>query len=119
MRFKVDENLPVEVADLFRQGGFETSTVLEERLGGSPDTKILSICQSEKRVLITLDNDFGNMRIYPPTEFDGIVVLRLRKQDKPYTLEVLRRLIPLLSTETLPGYLWVVDEKRIRIRQEH
>ena len=118
MRFKVDENLPVEAADLLGQADFEASTVLEERLGGSPDTEVLSICQSEKRVLITLDNDFGNIRIYPPTEFDGIVVLRLRRQDKPHTLEVLRRLIPLFSAEPLTGYLWVVDEKRIRIRQE-
>ena len=35
MRFKVDENLPVEVAQLFQEAGYEATTVLDQQLGGS------------------------------------------------------------------------------------
>jgi len=34
MKFKVDENLPVEVADLLRQAGYDATTVVEQHLGG-------------------------------------------------------------------------------------
>ena len=57
------------------------------------------------------------MRIYPPKEYYGIIVLRLKKQDKMYVLEICGRLIQLLLTESVTGSQWIVDEKRIRIRQ--
>lgn len=37
MKFKVDENLPVEAADLLREAGHEADTVLEEGLCGTED----------------------------------------------------------------------------------
>ena len=34
MKFKIDENLPVEIAELLRQKGYEATTVMEQSLGG-------------------------------------------------------------------------------------
>jgi hypothetical protein len=34
MKFKIDENLPVEVAELLRQAGYETATVYDQNLMG-------------------------------------------------------------------------------------
>ncbi len=116
MEFKVDENLPVEVADLLRQVGYDAVTVFEQHLEGSPDSDIASVCQEEGRALITLDTDFADIRTYPPAQFPGLVVLRLRRQDKPHVLEVIRRLIPLLSSEPLEHFLWIVEETCLRIR---
>ncbi len=42
MRFKVDENLPKEAAELFRQSGHDAQTVGEEHLVGHPDPGIAS-----------------------------------------------------------------------------
>jgi predicted nuclease of predicted toxin-antitoxin system len=47
MRFKVDENLPVEVAQLWREAGHEAATVPDQHLGGGDDLTIASICQRE------------------------------------------------------------------------
>jgi predicted nuclease of predicted toxin-antitoxin system len=88
MKFKIDENLPVEIAALLRQVGHEAMTVLEERLEGAADFHIASICHREERVMVTLDTDFADIRVYPPEEYSGIVVLRLRRQDKPHVLGV-------------------------------
>ena len=116
MEFKVDENLPVEVADLLRQVGYDAVTVFEQHLEGSPDSDIASACQEEGRTLITLDTDFADIRAYPPAQFPGLIVLRLHRQDKPHVLEVIERLIPLLSSEPLEHLLWIVEETRLRIR---
>ena len=45
MKFKIDENLPVEVADLLRRSDHDAATVLEEELGGSADFDIALICR--------------------------------------------------------------------------
>lgn len=116
MEFKVDENLPVGVADLLRQAGYDAATVVEQRLEGWPDSDIASACQEEGRVLITLDTDFADIRAYPPAQFPGLMVLRLHKQDKPHVIEIVKHLIPLLSSEPLEHLLWIVEETRVRIR---
>lgn len=66
IRFKVDENLPIEARDAFIQAGYEASTVDDEGLSGSPDANIAAICRAEQRVIVTLDTDFADIRTYPP-----------------------------------------------------
>lgn len=117
MRFKVDENLPIEVAEMLRQAGHDAATVLEQHLGGTADAQLAVLCQHESRVLMTLDEDFADIRNYPPAEFPGLIVLRLRQQDKPYVLDVLTRLVQVFRREPLEGHLWIVEESRVRIRR--
>ena len=116
MRFKVDENLPTEVAEMLRQAGHDAATMLGQGYGGSADEQVAILCQRESRVLVTLDMDFADIRNYPPAEFPGLIVLRLRQQDKPCVLDVLTRLVQVIRTEPLEGHLWIVEESRVRIR---
>ena len=116
MKFKVDENLPVEAAKLLRGAGYDVSTVVEESLSGKPDPEIASICQQEGRALVTLDVGFADIRTYPPESFCGLIVLRLKRQDKPYILEILGRVMALFSDESLNRHLWIVEENGIRVR---
>jgi predicted nuclease of predicted toxin-antitoxin system len=116
MKFKVDENLPIEAAELLRGAGHDASTVLEELLGGRPDADIASVCQREGRALVTLDMDFADIRTYPPRTFHGLTVLRPRRQDKPHVMDILSRVIALFSRETLDQHLWIVEESGIRVR---
>jgi predicted nuclease of predicted toxin-antitoxin system len=118
MRFKIDENLPLEVAELLRRAGHDALTVLDENLGGQADRTIGQVIREEKRALITLDLDFADIRSFPPGEYAGLIVLRLEKQDKPRVLGVIGRVLPLLGKEQLIGLLWVVDESAVRIRGE-
>lgn len=118
MRFKVDENLPIDVAALLGSAGHDALTVFDQKLIGEADNRILDICQEEERILITSDLDFSDVRSYPPQEYFGMVVLRLHRQDKPYVLEAIRRIIPLFEQEQIKRQLWIVEENRIRVRGE-
>jgi len=116
MKFKIDENLPIEVAELLSQTGHDAITVYDQNLTGETDSNIAAICQSEKRAIVTLDLDFADIRAYPPKEFSGLIVMRLKQQDKPYVLGIAERLVKALLSEELEGHLWIIDERRIRIR---
>ena len=116
MKFKVDENLPIEVVRLLEDNGHDALTVLGQNLGGEPDSRIAQVCKKEKRALITLDTDFSDIRTYPPEEFFGLIVLRLKTQDKTHVLSVVSRLLNILLKEPLGRRLWIVEEGRVRIR---
>ena len=118
MKFKIDENLPGELAESLCAAGHDALTVLDQCLGGAPDEHVVEVCRNEERILVTLDLDFSDIRKYPPTERFGLIVLRPRAQDKQTVLATFSRIIPLLVREDPIGHLWVVDEKRIRIRKE-
>jgi predicted nuclease of predicted toxin-antitoxin system len=118
MKFKTDENLPTEAADLLRAAGHDAVTVGEQRLGGSVDATVGSVCQREGRVLVTLDLDFADIQTYPPDRYPGFVVLRLVRQDKARVLRVIARTIPLLMSEAVAGRLWIVEDHQVRIHGE-
>ena len=92
MRFKVDENLPVEAAVLLRNAGHDAVTVLEQSRGGAVD------------------------KAFQPADYPGLVVLRLRSQSKEAVLAALERLLTRLEPERIIGRLWVVQQDRVRIR---
>lgn len=116
MKFKIDENLPIEVAPLLREAGHDVYSVHEQGLVGAKDQVLAQVCQSEHRAMVTLDTHFADIRTYPPEEYTGLIILRLARQDKPHVLEVMRRMLTLFSSETLEGKLWIVDDKRVRVR---
>jgi predicted nuclease of predicted toxin-antitoxin system len=117
VKFKIDENLPKEAAEILRDGGFVAHTVADENLSGAEDEIVASTSWSEKRILVTLDLDFANIRAYPPGEHSGIIVLRVKRQDKLAVLAYVRRLATALSRRNPTGELWIVDGNRIRFRQ--
>jgi predicted nuclease of predicted toxin-antitoxin system len=118
MKFKIDENLPTEFAEILQEFGYDAMTVHQQKLKGEKDPILLEICQQESRILITLDLDFANIRNYPPEQFLGIIVFRVSRQDKPYLLSILQNIIPLFGQEKIVHRLWIVEEKRLRIRGE-
>lgn len=117
MRFKIDENLPVEVAELLRAAGHDADTVHDEGLAGAPDARISAIVRDERRVLVTLDFDFADIRAYPPSEYGGIVVLWLRTHERDAVIRLMARALEVLIHEPISGKLWIVEEARIRVRE--
>jgi len=109
VRFKLDENLPKDAGALLRDAGHDVETVLDERLGGNPDAKILDACQTEKRVLITLDLDVSDIRLYPPSSHNGVWILRPYTQSVENTLAVLRGALALMPGELVQARLWIVE----------
>ena len=113
--FKIDENLPVKVKERLAAHGHDAHTVHEEELAGSQDSVICQVAQGEERIIITSDLDFSDIRTCVPSESKGIV-LRMAMQDKNSILQIMDRVILLLSSEKIVGRLWIVGGERVRIR---
>ncbi len=116
MRFKIDENLPVELSELVQRRDHGARTVNDQKMMGASDLNLAKACMTEGRILVTLDTDFADMRKFPPGQHSGIVVLRLGSQSATHVLTVFRRVLEVLDGKDLAGRLWVVEETRIRIR---
>ncbi len=117
MRFKIDENLPVEVAAMLNEAGHDAMTINEQGMAGELDSTVASVCQSESRAIVTLDLDFSDIRTYSPVDYHGIIVIRPRIQAKPVVLALIGRLLPVLEIEPLQRKLWILQENGLRIRE--
>jgi len=116
MRFKLDENLPIELLWTFREFGHDAVSVLDQGLSGATDSRLASICMDERRAIVTLDKDFADIRTYPPGTHAGPVVFRLRRQGRDHVLRVGRRFLRVMRETAIEGRLWIVEETRIRVR---
>ena len=116
-RFKLDENLSREADALLRKAGHDVHTVLDEHLGGNSDRRVFDASRGEDRILVTLDLDFADIRLYPPESHKGVWVLRPHTQSIENTLALLRGALVVLETESPHERLWIVEPERVRIRE--
>ena len=116
MRFKIDENLHEDVAEMLREHGHDAQTVFDEGLRGRPDPEIADAARRDGRALVTLDLDFGNIREYSPEHYPGLIVLRVVNQGRRHVLHVMEQVLAVLDRVSLVGHLWVVSEGGIRVR---
>lgn len=117
MKFKIDENLPIEAALMLENNGHSAETVYSEGIQGCPDPALAVHCRQEKRILITLDVGFSNIVNYPPGTTEGIIVIRIGVLNKGSIIEAIEQLIPNLNMFVI-GDLWIVEKERIRIRKQ-
>jgi predicted nuclease of predicted toxin-antitoxin system len=117
LRFKLDENIPVRVLSALRTHGHDVETAVTEGLAGAVDAALLAACTAEERVLITLDLDFSDIREFPPGSHKGIWVLRPARQTFDAMVALVEAGVRLSAVERTAGQLWVVDERRVRIRE--
>jgi len=116
MRFKIDENLPGELAADLRQAGHEADTVSDQGMSGAADAEVLSRVQLEQRVFLTLDKGIADIREYPPKKYAGIVLFRPPTAGRNDTLDFVRQHLPTLLQADLTGHLFVVSAAGIRTR---
>lgn len=116
MKFKLDENLPVEIVQALRIQGHEAEGVYEEGLAGATDLVVLERARAEHRVLLTLDKGVANIQAYPPEQYSGIVLFRPPTTGRGTILSFVLQHLPVVLTMEATGHLFVVSERGIRQR---
>lgn len=115
MLVKLDENLGERGRQLFMAAEHQVATVGEQGLAGAEDPKVIEVCRSEGRCLVTLDLDFSNPFRFPPDQFSGIAVLRLPRRPAPTDFDrSVETLLAALALDSIVGQLWIVERHRVR-----
>jgi len=112
VKVKLDENVHGDVAGVLTSVGHDVTTAYKQGLAGRPDKDIADAVRAEGRCLITSDLDFSDPRKFSPSQFAGIVVLRLHVPTSRLQVESITRF--LAAKPQLMGKLWIVEETRAR-----
>lgn len=75
MRFLADESCDFAVVEALRNAGYDVTAIAEIN-PGVEDEAVLASAQSESRVLLTEDKDFGLLAYARGREIAGVVLIR-------------------------------------------
>lgn len=117
MKFKLDENLPAELAALLTVQGHDVHTVPEESLVGRPDGELFRAATDEQRILLTQDLDFSDVRKFRPGTHAGVVLIRLRDPSRRRIIERFRRILESEVVDTWGGCFVVLSDRKLRVRR--
>lgn len=114
VRFLIDENVPSLVSDWLRSQGHDV-LLAGVTAAGETDTHWLTLAESDQRLIVTSDKDFGELIFRDKLNSHGVILLRLYDL---FLTERLNRLQEVWSViEANPsGRFIVVTSKRIRVR---
>lgn len=116
MRIKLDENLPVTLAQRLTTLGHEADTARDEGLCGRDDATIWEAAQREGRFLVTQDLDFSDIRKFLPGKHCGILLVRMQM---PGLTALENRVAGIFQNEDVSawaGYLVIATDRKLRIR---
>lgn len=112
--FKIDEDLPVEVAARLCDAGYDAKTVVEQGLSGSLDSALWRMVQREERCLITADKGFASATAYPPGTHQGIILLRSPRESRGAYVGLIEQLIASQLLDDVTGSIIVARPDAIR-----
>jgi predicted nuclease of predicted toxin-antitoxin system len=119
--FLADENIQPSVIQFLRQLNFDVISVLGEDLIGHSDEEITLKAFLTKRVVLTQDQDFGEILHTTDSRFIGIIYLRPGHVTPDYHIETLKKLFE-ENPEVIPPFIVIGSNIsniiRIRIRNQ-
>jgi len=90
MRILIDENVPLSVLTWLHATGHDAISASEVGIG-DPDRRWLTFAESDQRLILTSDKDFGDLVFRDRRTSFGIILLRLDDLPVPATSRSLER----------------------------
>jgi predicted nuclease of predicted toxin-antitoxin system len=116
VKFKIDENLPVELLMDLRGLGHDADTVTGEGLRGAADPAVVDAALAADRILFTLDKGIANLQRYPIHQHAGVVLFRPDTSGRGAVIAFVRERLREVLEMDLTDRLTVVGLSRIRFR---
>jgi len=115
MKFLIDESVEYTLVKTLRNLGYDTSSIAED-IPSLEDKYVLSLANKEDRIIITNDKDFGELVYKSKLIHKGIILFRLRSEDKESKVRRLRILIEKYGSK-ISGRFVVVTDTAIRFKK--
>jgi len=120
LRLFADHCISNFIIQTLRDAGYEVFRLRDYLPTDSSDSTVISKAQELDSILVSLNGDFADIVLYPPTNYKGIIALQVRNHPEiiPQLMEVLKNY---LSGHTnmvnYKGKLLLVEVHRIRVRE--
>jgi len=117
LNFLIDANIPRSTKAIIEALGHNVVDVRDILPPASPDSDIASLALTENRVIITRDQDFGNILLYPPEKYPGIIVLRVHALKPSEINKLIKLFLTTNPAEIITHSLIILEPNRFRIRR--
>ena len=102
----------VDVAEALRSEGHNVVRASETGNSRSDDQQILQRAISENRILITLDEHFGDWVVLPLKQHSGVVRLKVNPTTSKNIIRLILPFLRLYNSEHFVNYLVILSPKR-------
>jgi len=114
LKLYLDQMIPSEVARKLKDQGYDVLRVSETGQGRADDGQILEKAISENRILITLDEHFGDWVVLPLSRHPGVIRLKAAPTTSTKILNLLFPFLQLHTTEQFRDHMVILSEKRAK-----
>lgn len=115
MKFLADENIESRLVQKLQDDGYDVTWV-RKLYPGRSDLTVFKIAQSQHRILLTNDKDFGEICFLQKKIPEGIILIRTNSEDSSFKAKLLSDFIR-SHKEKIKGHFSVIAEKGVRLRK--
>jgi predicted nuclease of predicted toxin-antitoxin system len=117
MRFLVDVCVDVGVREWLRGEGHDAVHLRDEGLQRLPNGQIFVKADVERRVIVTIDLDFGEILSLSHGRIVSTIVFRLRDTRPQTLIGRLKTVLPEIEADLAHGAIVIVEPARYRVRR--
>jgi len=116
MRFLGDMGISMRTIGWLRQNGHDAVHLRDESLQRLPDDRILLKARKEKRILLTMDLDFGYLLAVSKGKMPSVIIFRLSDERADNVSKRLSDVLAKCADDLEGGVVGSVSEVIIRVR---
>jgi len=115
LKFLVDVGVGRKVEEYLLEKRYDTKTVrsLDQKM---PDQEIIRLAALEKRIVITMDKDFGELVYHAGMDHCGILLLRLDDATGPEKRQVIAKILAKYA-DNIKNNFCVYQNRKFRFRK--
>ena len=117
VRLLADMGLAQSVVDGLRQLGYDAIHLRERLPVTADDSEVLDLAVKERRTVMTMDHDFGNLLFARRLTAPSVIFFRVSDERPGSILRRLELILPTIASELFAGSIVVVEDSRVRMRR--
>lgn len=112
----IDANIPRTTKPVLESLGHNVIDV-RDILPPAPDADVASLALEGDRVILTRDQDFANILLYPPQQYPGIIVLKVHALHPCDINRLIALFLTATPAETIYHSLIILERERFRVKR--
>lgn len=114
LKLYLDQMFGLDVAEALRGEGYDIVRASEIGQARADDEQILQKAISENRILLTLNEHFGDWVILPLCKHPGVIRIKVSLTTSKNVLDILLPFLRLHSTEQFKDHLVILSQTRAK-----